>query len=326
MEAEEKGPHVFSAIEENDYLNKPWEKHQDRHYTQGLKFIYLDGSEAAPWWARGLGLSKLNEKLPSLWMETKTANYGLLFGQNIYTPENNTVTNLITSDRPYAGWMYLGAGFQRQGVVAGHIPVLESFELDLGVVGPEAQGGRSQNEVHQLEKIPSFGGWGNQIKTEPGFVFKYGRAWKLAFNEESSPYFDVIPSIGANLGTIMVSGNMGVTTRLGFNLPNDFGVQMIDSPILLSNGKHTGPIGFYIFGQVEGRAVARNIFLDGNTYKSSFHVEKKPLVGDLIYGAVLTAGKHFEASWTFVTRTSEFDGQRGNDRFGSIAAKLKWGF
>lgn len=326
LSAQEKGPHTFSVIEENDYLNKPWRSHQDRHYTQGLKFIYLNGNEAAPWWSKGTGLTTLKEKLPSLWMETTSADYGLLFGQNIYTPENNLTTSLITGDRPYAGWMYIGAALQRQGTVGGTIPVLENFELNLGVVGPEAQGGRAQNEVHQIEKIPTFGGWGNQIKTEPAFVFKYGRAWKLSFNEESGHYFDVIPNVGANLGTVMVSGNVGTTVRLGINLPNDFGVQTIDSPLLLSNGKNYGPIGFYLFGQLEGRAVGRNLFLDGNTYKDSFHVEKKPLVGDLIYGATLTICQHFEASYTMITRTSEFDGQKGSDKFGSITAKIKWGF
>jgi hypothetical protein len=326
VEAADNGPQVFSAIEENDYFNLPWTAHTDRHYTQGLKFVYLDGSVEAPWWAKGMGLSMANKGLPSLWMDTQAVNYGMTFGQNIYTPENNLTTALITTDRPYAGWMYLGTVLQRQGLVGGNIPVLESFELDMGVVGPEAQGGRSQNEVHQLQQIPQFGGWGNQIKTEPAFVLKYGRAWEFTINEATSRYFDIIPNVGADLGTLMVSGNVGATARLGFNLPGDFGVQMIDSPIVLSNGKNHGPIGFYIFGQGEGHAVGRNLFLDGNTYKTSFHVTKKPLVADLIYGVALTAGPHFEASWTLDERTLEFVGQRGYDRFGSVSAKFKWEF
>ncbi|MEO7298238.1 MAG: lipid A deacylase LpxR family protein [Verrucomicrobiota bacterium] len=317
--------HVFSAIEENDLFYNPKDgDHQDRHYTQGLKFIYLESG--SPWWAKGLGLPQLSEHLPNLGIEPESSSFGIALGQNIYTPENRQATTLLRYDRPYAGWLYLGAVLQRRGVVLEKIPVLESFELDMGIIGPEAQAGQSQNKVHDFEDIPGFDGWGNQIKFEPSFVLKYGRAWKLAFNEASGHYFDMIPNIGANLGTVMVSANVGVSTRVGFNLPDDFGVQTIDSAITLSPGKSPSPIGAYVFGKVEGRAVGRNVFLDGNLYRDSFHVKKEPLVGDLIYGAALSIGKHFDLSYTRVVRTREFVLQKGYDRFGSIVATLKWGF
>lgn len=323
--SEAKHSHVFSAIEENDYLYNPEKgEHQDRHYTQGLKFIYLESGD--PWWAMGLGLPPLSEHLPIFGINPKSSSFGITLGQNIYTPENNQATNLLRFDRPYAGWLYLGAVLQRRGEVFGKIPVLESFELDLGVIGPEAQAGQSQNKVHNFGDIPGFDGWGNQIKTEPAFVLKYGRAWKLAFNEKSGHYFDVIPNVGANLGTVMVSGNAGVTTRLGFNLPDNFGVQTIDSPITLSPGSSRGPIGAYIFGQVEGRAVGRNAFLDGNLIRKSFHVKKEPLVGDLIYGVALSLGQHFDLNYTRIVRSREFVLQKGYDRFGSLNATFKWGF
>jgi len=326
VKAQEQDGHVLSFIEENDLLYNPFGEHQDRHYTQGFKLIYLEPGAAPSWWARATQLSRLERWLPNVGIEPHGTNFGLLFGQNIYTPQNKSATNHVTDDRPYAAWMYMGLAIQRRGVTVFDIPVLESFELDLGVIGPEAQGGRSQNALHQARKLQTFDGWGTELRTEPAFVFKYGRAWKLAFNEESGHYFDVIPDIGVDLGTVRVAGNIGGTARLGFNLPDDFGVQTIDSAIVLANGKSHGPIGFYIFGQAEGRAIARNLFLDGNTYRSSFHVTKKPLVADLVYGAALTFGQHFEMSWTRVERTEEFDGQRGNDRFGSIMAKVKWGF
>ena len=138
--------------------------------------------------------------------------------------------------------------------------------------------------------------------------------------------FNVLPHVGTDLGTVRVSGNLGVAARLGWNLPDDFGMQTIDSPLVLSNGREQGPLGVYLLGQVEGRAVGRNAFLDGNLYKASAHIGKKPLGADFIYGLGLSCGKHFEASWSFVTRTREFDGQSGKDQFGSLTAKFKWGF
>jgi lipid A 3-O-deacylase len=326
LQAQEQDGHVLSFIEENDLLHNPFGKHQDRHYTQGFKLIYLEPGASPSWWVRGSQLARLERALPNVWMDTRGTNFGLVFGQNIYTPENQKATNNVTDDRPYAGWMYIGMAIQRRGATAFDIPVVESFELDLGVIGPEAQGGRSQNAAHQARKLKTFDGWGTELRTEPAFVFKYGRAWKLAFNEESGHYFDLIPDMGVDLGTVRVSANIGATARLGFNLPDDFGVQTIDSAIVLANGKSRGPVGFYIFGQVEGRAIARNAFLDGNLYLNSHHVSKEPFVADLIYGAALTLGQHVELSWTRVERTKEFKGQHGHDRFGSFMAKLKWGF
>lgn len=323
--AGQKEPHSFSVIEENDGLYNPETgKHQDRHYTQGLKFIYIEGGE--PWWAQGLGLPPLSRHLPDILFKPESTTFGLNVGQNIYTPQNDAATNLIRSDRPYAGWLYIGAMIQRRGEILDHTPVLESFGFDVGIVGPEAQAGQAQNEVHKFRQIKGFDGWGNQIKTEPAFVFKYGRAWKFSFNEESSHYFDIIPNVGANLGTLLVSANAGATARLGFNLPNDFGIQTIDSPFMLSPGGSSGPVGFYVFGQVEGRVVGRNVFLDGNLYRDSFHVTKEPLVGDVIYGVALTLGKHFDLSYARVVRTREFTTQKGYDRFGSLNLNLKWGF
>ena len=323
----DKEPHALAAILENDLLYNPAPgKHQDRHYTQGLKLIYLDRGEPQPGWTGALGLSKLTHALPGAGMQSSATNFGLVLGQNIYTPEDNRATNLITADRPYAGWLYLGAAIQRRGLTSAQRPVLESYELNLGVIGPEAQGEWAQNTVHQFRRLPAFAGWGNQLKTEPAFVFKYGCAWKWTFDEPSSRFFDAVPQGGLNLGTVNTAAGAGLTLRLGWNMPDDFGVPTIDSPIGLSNGRRRAGFGFYIFGRAEGHAVARNAFLDGNWYQRSHRVNKKPLVADLSYGAAVAFGRWCELSWTFLTRTPEFDGQKGFDQFGSVTGKLQWSF
>jgi lipid A 3-O-deacylase len=307
--------HSVAVIEENDFFYNIGGHNQDRHYTQGAKLIYFNGSSP-----------KFNERVRDVWLNSTNADFGLTFGQNIYTPEDNLATKQVTGDRPYAGWLYVGLALQRHGRVFETVPVLENFELDFGVMGPEAQAGQSQNKVHEWKEIPGFDGWGNQLRSEFGFILKYGRAWKLSPSENCGRYFDVIPNIGANLGTIMISAQAGATARLGFNLPNDFGVQTIDSPLTLSTGNSRGGIGAYIFSQLEGHAVARNAFLDGNLYTDSFHVKKEPFVGNWIYGVALDLGNHLEVSYTRAVRTREFERQKGYDRIGSFTAKLKFSF
>ncbi len=318
---------VFTGILENDLLYNPAPgKHQDRHYTQGLKMVFLDRAEPLWRWADRLGLDSLASHLPSLWLDPTGTNYALTFGQNIYTPENNRSTNLVAADRPYAGWLYVGAAVQRRGTNSWNWPILENFELNLGVIGPEAQGEWAQNTVHQFRRLPTFEGWDNQLRTEPAFLFKYGRAWKWTPTAETGRFFDVLPHGGIHLGSVMTSVELGLTARIGLNLPDDFAIQGIDSPLLVSPGANPRRIGFYLFGRVEGRAVARNAFLDGNLYQASHHVPKEPLVADLSCGTAVTLGRHCELGWTFVTRTAEFRAQKGFDQFGSLTARWSWDY
>lgn len=324
--ATDKAPDVLTIMFENDLLYNPAPgKHQDRHYTSGTKLIYFSG-DTAPWWAKGLQLDDISERFPTLDMAGASKSFGLTFGQSIYTPENDRATNLINTDRPYAGWLYGGVAIQRRNKINDRASVIENFELDLGIIGPEAQGEATQNAIHNWRQLETFSGWDNQLKTEPALLFKYGRAWRINFSESSSRYFDIIPSLGTQLGNVRVSGNVGLASRLGWNLPDGFGVQTIDSPLLTALGSSTGPFGIYIFTQVQGDAVARNIFLDGNTFRDGPSVEKKPLVASFRYGLSFAFGKHFEASWTLETRTREFVLQKGNDQFGSLAARWKWDF
>lgn len=53
-----------------------------------------------------------------------------------------------------------------------------------------------------------------------------------------------------------------------------------------------------MFVGAEGRAVGRNIFLDGNSFKDSPAVDKKPFVTDAIAGVAFTYSK-VRLSYTF---------------------------
>jgi hypothetical protein len=60
------------------------------------------------------------------------------------------------------------------------------------------------------------------------------------------------------------------------------------------------------------------MFLDGNTFKHSHSVDKKPFVGDLQTGLVVQ-WKRFRITYTQIFRTKEFDGQDDGDLFGSLS-------
>ena len=62
----------------------------------------------------------------------------------------------------------------------------------------------------------------------------------------------------------------------------------------------------------------RNIFLDGNSFKNSPSVDKKPLVHDANAGISLTFGKT-QLAYTLNWRSKEFDGQDEESLFGALS-------
>jgi lipid A 3-O-deacylase len=318
---EQRGP-FFAMTEENDIFS---DHNQDRHYTQGLKLTYLGGDDDFPQWVKNA-----SEALPRIGIDVSAQNLGFDFGQNIYTPQDLRTKALVKTDRPYGGWSYIGMFLQRRGEVdTTKIPVLESFEVDLGIAGPESLAGGAQVNFHEWfcpGKVPR--GWRNQLEDEPGLLLKYERLWRLSFNDQTAHYIDLIPHVGGELGNIAILGNAGATLRLGWNLPDDFGVQVIDSPVSLGGGitPSSPPFSFYAFGGADGRAVGHNLFLDGNTFRGGPSVDRVPWVADLSFGVAMRLCRHFELAYTRIERTREYVGQHNNDVFGSITAKAMFPF
>ncbi len=74
----------------------------------------------------------------------------------------------------------------------------------------------------------------------------------------------------------------------------------------------------------QGRVVARNIFLDGNTFADSRSVDKEPVVADLLLGIELFTVEGFVSvfRWSLERRNSV--NKEGMDNFGSINAKYSF--
>jgi hypothetical protein len=264
-----------------------------------------------------------------LWgIHDPAASFGFLFGQSMYTPENILDPKPIPTDRPYAGWLYAGLVYQRRGELTANCAVMENFEINLGVVGPLAYAGEIQRLVHRWrfpEDIPQ--GWGNQLRNEPGLVLKYARLWRWSPTAGTAKYFDVIPRTGLDLGNVAIFGTAGATLRLGLNLPPDFGMQIIDSPASANGGLLPAPhSSVYFFAGADLRFVARDIALDGNSFRSGPSVKKRNWVDDLTWGFAVQPCRFVEIRYAHVSRSRQFHGQRGNDVFGSIDGRLMFSF
>jgi hypothetical protein len=307
----------FSVTDENDAWSNFFGPHQDRHYTHGTKLTLMFKEH------------ELTNVVVPLWgIHDAVASRGLLLGQNMYTPENILDPNPIPTDRPYAGWLYTGLVYQRRGEFFTNCAVMENFEVNAGVIGPWSFAGQTQRLIHRWrfpEDIPQ--GWGNQLKNEPGLVLKYARLWRWSPTAATADYFDVIPRAGGELGNVDIFGTAGISARLGINLPPDFGMQIIDSPASMNGGLVSTPrFSIYTFAGVDGRALAHDITLDGNSFRSGPCVEKYNFVNDLSWGLAARIGRHFEISYAQITRSKQFHGQVNKDVFGSIDAKFMFAF
>ena len=75
--------------------------------------------------------------------------------------------------------------------------------------------------------------------------------------------------------------------------------------------------GLTFFLGVDGRAIARDIFLDGNTWHDSHNVDKKNFVADISFGMSVVY-RTVKVTYTHVYRTEEFIGQDDGQVFGSL--------
>lgn len=309
LAADEPETGTLSLVFENDLFYDT-----DRNYTNGVRAAWLSGPGRTPAWA--LDAARWFPLFPD--GGTVRTNYAI--GQNMYTPDDIALTTPPLDDRPYAGWLYGSIG-----LIAETGRRLDQLELTLGVVGPASLAEQTQTIVHEITGSPEPRGWDTQLKNEPGVVLTYQRSWRRFISESISGFgFDATPHAGGALGNVFTYANAGLTLRFGRRLPLDYGPPRIQ-PSLPGSGFFVPQDGFgwYLFAGVDGRAVARNIFLDGNTFRDSRSVDKKPLVGDLQFGIAVT-WRNVRLSYTHVLRTREFDTQDAADGFGAVSLSVRF--
>lgn len=123
----------------------------------------------------------------------------------------------------------------------------------------------------------------------------------------------------------MTHAGLGATFRIGAGLPDrDFGPPRIRPSVPGSDFfTREKKIGWYLFGGGEGRAVMRNIFLDGNTFRDSPSVDKNNFVFDLQGGAALSYDRA-RLVFTTVLRSPEQEGDEELDLFGALTLGVRF--
>jgi hypothetical protein len=316
--AEQKG--VLSFLVENDSLSSGG----DRNYTSGVKLAYVSPSEGVPDWLRGAGgfTRTFSGSNPDFW--------GIAIGQSIFTPEDINAVPAPPDQHPYAGWLYMqimvGAEEDRSD---GRPPrYLDTYELEFGIVGPAALGEESQRGIHAVLGAPDPQGWDSQLNNEFAFAASFDRRWRPSWARFSTDVagleFDLTPNAGVTLGTLRTEARAGLTFTLGQYLPREgfFGPPRVRPSLSGVEHFESVPFSWQVFVGVQGRGVARNLFLDGNTFVDSASVDRNAWVGDLQAGVAVTF-RDFRVAYTYVTRTEEFASQPTTQDFGALAVSFR---
>lgn len=304
---------ALSVFFENDLFSDT-----DESYTNGVKLSLVSPdisryADKVPAWSKGV-VSVL--PFVNVLGDDVQKNIGLSLGQSIYTPRDISDSELIPDDRPYAGWLYFGVAFHSKTERG-----LDTLELQVGIVGPSSLAEDAQKIVHEVRDLQNPNGWPHQLNHELGLNFFYDRKYRLITSELSNYGlgYDVIFHSGVSLGNVRTDVNVGIESRVGWNLPKDFGTPTIrpTGNILATNQPKESSLSVYFFAGTEGRAVIHDIFLDGNTFEDSHSIDKKHFVGDFSLG-VSVRWQDIKLSYAHLVRSREFEGQADLHAFGSM--------
>jgi hypothetical protein len=141
-----------------------------------------------------------------------------------------------------------------------------------------------------------------------------------------------VPHFGATVGNVMTLARAGGIVRAGQNMSGfgpdtiEPGGAMLQRTRITDSPSGPGNREWYVFAGFDARAVARNIFLDGNTFRESATVDRRVFVYDIKAGLSIRITP-VRVSLTHMRRSPEFTtplGSSGVQRFQSL--NVSWEF
>ena len=283
----------------------------DRFYTNGLRLGWTSPDGTVPGFLVNLG--------HTLWGDGQQ-RVAFDLSQQIYTPADTQLVIPDPHDRPYAG-LLLG-NFSLLSDTDDSRSVLS---LSLGLVGPAAGGEWLQNGFHNLIGQETNKGWGSQIQNTPAVELLHERTWRLPIGTLGGLETDALPSLTVALGNLRTYLQTGISFRIGQGLGSDFGVPRV-RPGQSGGDAYTPtrPFAWYFFGGADGQAVAYDLLLQSNPFRSGPHVSPVWDVGELQTGfAIMAYGMRLTLA--YVIQTQEFQGQTGGlHQFGSASISFRF--
>ncbi|MHB0964272.1 MAG: lipid A-modifier LpxR family protein [Gemmatimonadaceae bacterium] len=285
---------------DNDAFNfwqRPWLR-PDEEYTSGVRLtVTLDGAGV---WAKHIA-PLLGACRPA---DAPCATHSYVFGQDIFTAKRPKWEPIaLPGGRPDAGVLWFAARTR----VTRRSDITEAG-WTLGVTGKPSLAEASQRLIHSL--APRYNRpieWGAQVPAEPVFAVHYDR--RRLF---STGLLAVQPHGGASLGTLLTEARAGLSAQLESGLP---------VPLPQRAARLLGAINVAVEGDATWRGVARNAMLSGTFFRSSPHVDLRPVVRELSLG-VRVRWRVLDASWMAHQTSAEHVGRSVPHTWSTL--ELRW--
>jgi hypothetical protein len=319
---------------ENDLFNG-----EDANYTSGGRLSYITSGKPAvdiEFIQQTLdflsGGEDSSELMKSIWGLNQPSGveyaYGFALMQLMYTPEEFETSTPPLGERPYVGW--LGVGFS---VHARDRRTLNSVEISIGTVGPNAFAEDTQDYIHNIIGEEKFQGWDSQMPNEPtlNVIFNQKRRWHLLEDADLPMDLEIdgFHETGISLGSFLTDIHVGGLVRIGWNLPVEFSdprlTQTAHTQRLFSNGEGNDErwSAYAIIG-ARGSAVFHDITIDGPVFRNyETNIKREPLVGEAYIGFGIRRG-NWEFGYVHTYRGKQFESQGDPQGFGSVAIRKQF--
>lgn len=304
-------------------IQKPWRLERTNFYFENDAFFNTDNQ-----YSFGFKLSNVYfvPKVEYQWLKipfihkSKEAHFvSMGISQQMYTPKDIESSKLIVDDRPYAGWLYLEFGLYQSTKAQ-----LDSLTLQFGIIGENSGAEFVQRKVHELigSQVPN--GWNNQLNNELGVNLIYQHKWRFVPEPVFTIESNIVPFVEATLGNVKTQVSTGALMRFGLNPIEDFGSSSID--VGGENGipirtnclcPQYKPWSFTLNFAFAAKAVAHNIFLDGNSFSESHSVEKENFIAYVSYG-FSARYEHFAIDYVLTSYSRQYKTEEKNHEYGSI--------
>jgi len=234
----------------------------------------------------------------------------------MYTPDSIDAHTLLPSERPYCAT--LSAFYQ---IWRREQDELVRYEVEAGVLGPDAYGDQLQSWAHRAinYKIPQ--GWDDQLQPDEPILNFYMERWHpLDVCGDPNGWESRLDALyGGAFGTTFINAEGGVCAKAGWNIPAD----VAGGTVLVNKNED-----WFVFLFIEPRC--RVVALNATLGPSIFHDRQNerelwPVVGETEVG--LTVGKGgFALTYSAIGSTREFAHQNKKQDYGNIRIDYTWSF
>lgn len=280
------GLETYLTMENDTFLT-----HQDNDYTHGTKIEAVDD---------------------------KGMHY--MVSQTMYAPDNLRLKEHIPDDRPYAGMLIGGVGYEFFQDVQS--PWTHYGEIDFGMIGPAAGCKETQIAIHKLLNCRKPQGWDNQLHNE----FVVNGQWWTKYNWYLAKWIAIVPKGGCGIGTIQDFGEVGADLKIGYNMkPTANNEIMFSAPSRRKFG-WLQKLSAYAYCGASERYYLYNHILEGTMFghrDDSLKADIERFVTEMRCGVVVRY-ENFFATYYAIFRTHEYKHQNHSPDFGGIGIGWSW--